>query len=535
MKRFIAALALWILLTSAAVSETVKIAIAATSDIHGAILPYEVTSEDGMKFTVGGFERISAFKKNLESDSNLSGVLLVSSGDDLMNPLFAMFDGRAEITGMNLSNYDINCPGNHEFDNGAEVYAKAVQWADFEIICANLDFSDQTLQNRIKEYTVRDIEGIKIGFFGMMTPDLFKVANPGDSLVFMSDDFIQSAEIAVDDLISMGCHAVICLSHSGFAWDSTLAENVEGIDAILGGHDHLQFCKKVNGTMIVQNGVRAQTIGKFVLTFEDASLVSVVFSSHALDSTVGSDSVVREAMMGFQDQYKDGLSTVLSYSVNSFDATKPVVRGCESNIGDLICDSWLRWFRTADVALLNGGSIRGDMIYPAGEITYGTLLEIMPFRNELIEVRMTGTAIKQTLEVSASGQLGVSFDCPDSSRASNGGFLQVGGIRFEIDTLKPSFCAVYSGREVLRVLEPGARIDRVEIFQEGKWNPLEPEKIYTVIVSDWLAGGGDGHFVFLGDSIVKQPTSVYAPDPLLDFFIKNQSVEALTDGRIRIK
>ncbi|MBN2362930.1 bifunctional metallophosphatase/5'-nucleotidase [candidate division WOR-3 bacterium] len=534
MKRFIAALALWVLLTSAAASETVKIAIAATSDLQSVILPYEMT-KDGQKFTVGGFERISAFKSNLESDTCFHGVLLVSSGDDFINPLFSMFNGEPEVTGMNMSRYDVYCPGNHEFDNGAEVFAEAMRKADFDLICANMTFSDTSLQSRIKPYTIKEIGGIKIGFFGLMTPDFFKLTNPGDSQVFMPFDLLDAAEKAVCELEIAGCCCIIGLTHTGFTYDSILAMNVEGIDAVIGGHDHTEYCVEVNGVVLVQNGARAQTIGTLVLSFEDSNLFSIDFRSQLLDSTAGSDEEVREIMLEFQEKYKSGLSTPLGVSMVPFDATRAVVRGRESNIGNLICDSWLRWFQDADVAFLNGGSIRGDMIYPAGEITYGTVLEILPFRNELIKVAMTGAEIKQTLEVSASGQLGAQFDCPDSMRASYGGFLQVGGVRFEIDTLKPSFCAVYSGREVLRVLEPGARIDSVEIFQEGKWNPLEPEKIYTVIVSDWLAGGGDGHFVFLGDSIEKQPTSVYAPDPFLDFFIKNRSVEALTDGRIRIK
>ncbi len=519
---------------SSAGAETMKIAVAATSDLQSVILPYEINA-DGLRFTVGGFERISAFKKSLESDSRYEAVLLVSSGDDFINPLFSMFSGEPEVLGMNMAGYDVYCPGNHEFDNGAEMFSEAMKNANFSIICANLSFSDTFLQRTVKPFTVVEAEGIKIGFFGLITPDFFKLTNPGDSQTFLNSDILNSAENSVNELKKADCDAIIGLTHTGFVIDSILAQNVEGIDAIIGGHDHVLYNREINGVVLVQNGARAQTIGVLCLDFADNTLENINFFSEYLDSTAGSDDSVRKAMVAFEEKYKAGLSVSIGTSLTPFDATRAVVRGRESNIGNLICDSWLAWFSNADAAFVNGGSIRGDVIYPAGDVTYGTVMEILPFRNELIEVRMRGKDIKQSLEVSASGQLGAPFNCPDSMRASYGGFLQAGGVRFVIDTMRPSFCAVYSGREVQRVVEAGDRIQDVQIRVGGEWTPLDPDKVYTVIVSDWVAGGGDGQFVFLDPAIEKKPTSVYAPDPLLDYFIKRRTVEAVNDGRIRIR
>lgn len=515
-------------------AQTAKIAVAATSDLQSVILPYEISVED-RKFTVGGFDRISAYKKKLWSDSRYDAVLLVSSGDDFINPLFSMFSGEPEVLGMNMAGYDFYCPGNHEFDNGAEMFSEAMKNSDFEIICANLSFSDTFLQKTVNPFAVVETEGVKIGFFGLMTPDFFKLTNPGDSQVFLKPDILRAAEIAVTELKNARCDAIIGLTHTGFVIDSILAENIEGIDAIIGGHDHILYHREINGVVLVQNGARAQTIGVLCLDFRDNNLENLSFFSEYLDSTAGSDDSVRKAMEAFEEKYKTGLSVSVGTSLTPFDATRAVVRGRESNIGDLICDSWLAWFSNADAAFVNGGSIRGDVIYPAGDVTYGKVMEILPFRNELIEVKMTGGDIKQVLEVSASGQLGAPFECPDSMRASYGGFLQVGGMRFVIDTLKPSFCAIYSGREVQKIIEPGDRIHEVEILLDGVWTPLDSGRIYSLIVSDWIAGGGDGHFVFLDSAVEKKSTSVYAPDPLLDFFIKRRTVEAVNDGRIRIK
>ncbi|MBN1150366.1 bifunctional metallophosphatase/5'-nucleotidase [candidate division WOR-3 bacterium] len=515
-------------------AETIRVAIAATSDLQSVLVPYELKIGDSV-FTVGGFSRISSFKNNLESDTALDGVFLVSSGDDFINPIYSVFSGQPEVRGMNLARYDVYCPGNHEFDNGTKMFSNAISEAEFEIVCANITFSDSALNEIVKDYSTFEIEGVKIGFFGLMTPDFFKLTNPGDSQVFMTEDIFKVAERAVVELESLGCGAVIGVTHTGFRIDSLLAENVEGIDLIIGGHDHTQYYEYVNGVALVQNGAGSQTIGTLFLTFEDDSLKVIDFCSRYLDSTVGEDEFVREEMDEYYEKYQESLSEKIGVSLTSFDTRKEVVRGKESSIGDLICDSWLYWLDETDIAFINGGSIRGDREFPPGDITYGTIAELLPFRNEIIELKMTGSQIKSVLEVSASGQLGAPNNCPDSMRASYGGFLQVGGIRFVIDTSKVSFCGVYSGRNLIEIVEPGERISEVEVFEDGKWLELELDGQYTVIVSDWIAGGGDGHYVFLDSSLERESTSIYAPDPLLNFILEKGEIEFFPDGRIKVK
>ncbi len=158
-------------------STETTIAIMTTADLQSCITPYTV-DDDGKQLTVGGLERIASAAKKIRSQ--VDGALLLSSGDDLIPPLFSIFHGEPEMRGMSLAGYDIVAPGNHEFDIGAETYKDALNFATFPVVSANLIIDDQELRDRIRPYIIKKMAQIKVGVFGMMTPDFLKVCSPGD-------------------------------------------------------------------------------------------------------------------------------------------------------------------------------------------------------------------------------------------------------------------------------------------------------------------------------------------------------------------
>ncbi len=97
---------------------------------------------------------------------------MVSTGDDLMGTFYAMFKGRVEIKAMNLAGYDIVTPGNHEFDQDVKTYLDAISSAHFEIVSSNLSIKNEKLKSLIKPFVIKNMDGIRIGVFGLMTPDL---------------------------------------------------------------------------------------------------------------------------------------------------------------------------------------------------------------------------------------------------------------------------------------------------------------------------------------------------------------------------
>lgn len=509
-------------------STETTIAIMTTADLQSSITPYTI-DQDGKQLTVGGLERIASAAKKVRSQ--VDGALLLSSGDDLIPPLFSIFHGEPEMRGMSLAGYDIVAPGNHEFDVGADAYKDALNFATFPLVSANLIVDNQKLRDRIRPYIIKNIGQIKIGVFGMMTPDFLKVCSPGDG-TRVDQDIISVAQKAVDSLLQEKCDLIIALTHIGIELDRQLAKEVDGIDIIVGGHDHEYFYETHGNTIIVQNGSRGRYLGVLRFTFTDGEIVNPVWEKILLDSTVGYDPEVRHLIAPYMVEYKNRLGQVIAKSSVDLDARKDVVRRNESNLGNFIADSWLAWFTHADIALINSGAIRGDKVYPAGPITYLTVNEIIPFRNEVVSVEMNGADLKQLLEISASALRVQGDECPDNGRAGSGGFFQMAGLKITIDLSKPSFCAVYLQRGISKLINPGSRIIKAEVYLDGSWTPLDSSATYTVIVNEWTASGGDGYYILLEKDIPKENTSMFSNDILAGYIKRHTPISPQIEGRI---
>ena len=504
----------------------------ATADIQSNIVPYEAKIDDE-DISVGGFERIAAAARTMRNEADAS--LLVSTGDDLFGPLFSLLKGEPEITGMNLAGYDIVCPGNHEFDFGADLYKTAIASAGFPIVCANLNFDDQELSSIITSTHIKEIKGVKVGIFGLMTPDFLRVCNP-DPGVEVNEDYISVAQNMVNELESVNCDLIIALTHIGEDDDRILAQNVKGIDIIVGGHSHTYVYETVNNTIIINDGAGAQYLGILRFTYEDGQIKSPDWELVLLDSSVGTNYEIQTLMARYMSTYEEGLGEVIGRSTVDLDATKSTVRGEESVLGNMIADAMLYWFDDADIALINGGAIRGDKIYPAGDLTYLTVNEILPFRNEIVKAQVTGTELRQVLEISASSITVEGDDCsdPNATRTTSGGFLQVGGLKITYDTSGEPFCAVYDGKDVTEIVNPGNRVTNVEFLENGDWNTLEDDATYTILISSWIAGGGDGYYFFRNESVTKDYTTVIDADVLIRYIQENTPLRPVLEGRITI-
>jgi len=513
--------------TAWASTET-TIAIMTTANILSCITPYTV-DDDGKQFTVGGLERIASAAKKIRSQ--VDGALLLSSGDDLMSPFFSVFHGEPEMRGMSLAGYDIVAPGNHEFDFGAEAYKDALNFATFPVVSANLVVDDQELRNRILPYTIKEIAHIKVGVFGMMTPDFLKISNPGDDTT-VNQDIISAAQKAVDSLLKEKCDLIIALTHIGIELDRQLAKKVAGIDIIIGGHNHQYSYETYGDTIIVQNGAKGEYLDVLRFTFAGGEIVNPTWEKILLDSTVGYDPEIRHLIAPYMAQYKDRLGEGIGKSSLNLDAREDVVRRHESNLGNFIADSWLAWFTYADIALVNSGTIRGNKVYPAGSITYLTVNEILPFRDEVVSIKINGDDLKQLLEISASALRAQDDGCPDNSRAPSGGFFQMAGLRITIDLSKPSFCAVYSERGISELTNSGSRIVKAEVYINGLWTPLDPSATYTVLVNMWTASGGDGYYILLQEDISKVNTTMLTTDILAGYIQRHTPISPQTEGRI---
>jgi 5'-nucleotidase len=180
-------------------------------------------------------------------------------------------------------------------------------------------------------------------------------------------------------------------------------------------------------------------------------------------------------------------------------------RLAECALGSFIADAMLGAVHGADVALTNGGGMRTGL--PAGDLTLGDVLSVLPFGNTVATLKLSGADLRQAL---ANGV----------SRAGQGGFPQVAGLRF---TWTP-------------LASPQDRLRAVEIRQpDGSFEPLDPDRIYTVVTNNFMRTGGDGYTVMRDHGIDPYDTGPGLDQVVADAITASNQFAPATDGRIRLE
>ncbi len=505
-----------------------------TNDLQSQIMPFKARI-GGKKMIVGGLARVATVVKGMRK---LYGnkLVVVSGGDDLMGPFYLAFHGVPEYEAMNLVGYDVVSPGNHEFDLGPKVYAEALKHAGFAVLSTNMELCYPPFIGRIRKYKILNVGGLKVGFFGLIAPELPTISNVGNS-VRVDTNLIKVANEAVRTLKKQGVDVVIAVTHIGINRDIMLAKHVSGIAAILGGHSHtvvrdFHVVDGPNGwkTVVVQAGARAIYAGRLYLPVKDGRPVvkKTVWDLILLDKKIKEDPTVMVYLKPFVEEMKKKMSAPVGVSKVPLDARKISVRRAETNIGDFFADA-MRWKFDADIALTNGGGIRGDRVYPAGKISYATLLSLHPFGNTAVIFRLKGSDILKILEISASA-IPSGGHYSGTNRTPTGGFLQVSGIKVVYNLKgKPTLISPKG-----KLISWGNRVVKVEVKTKSGWSLLMPNKVYKVVTNSWLAHGGDKYFVFTSrkgyDTTVTLPDVLYA-------YIKHfgGTIAPKVDGRIVIE
>jgi 2',3'-cyclic-nucleotide 2'-phosphodiesterase (5'-nucleotidase family) len=515
-----------------------RIAIITTSDLQSNIYRRQLTDNGGTA-TIGGMDRIAALSRQVRNETD--GALLVSTGDDLMGAFYSVFAGEPEITSMNMAGYDAVAPGNHEFDQGVPVYAAAAARAEFDILAANLTFINTPLAEIIKPCILKNIAGVKIGIFGLVTPTLKKVSNAGKE-VEVDSDLVKTAAEMTDLLRVQGANLVVALSHCGIVPDRQIAAKVAGLDLIVSGHSHESLFETVTGPdgktcVIVQAGAGGGQVGVLKFSFT-GTIHNPQWELIPLNEQVGSVTEIKNYVDGYVDKFDQLLEEPVGETLIALDSRKEIIRRQESNLGDLVTNALSDWFHDDDnnpaLSMFSSGSIRGNRIYSAGPLSRKDILNILPFGNTIVRVEMTGRQMLAVLEAGASALEIEGDGCAAAERVRSGGFLQLSrAFRVTIDPGRPPFCAHYDGKDVTEIINPGQRVIQVELFQEDSWLMLSPETTYTVYVNSWLAAGGDGHYVFT--HLKKFDSTVLAADALTRYIEQHTPINPTTEGRIVIK
>lgn len=244
-----------------------------TNDTHSQVEPLAPQVRNGGK--AGYMRRLNYIDSQRAADSEL---LLLDAGDFFQGtPYFNFYDGEIEIDAMNRMRYDAVTLGNHEFDNGVEALAKALEKAEFQIVCANYDVTGTPLEKYVKPFAVFNRRGYRVGVFGLGVDPNGIISSSKFAPVLYLDPLPVASEVARHLKQVEKCDVVICLSHLGYELpvpgcsDVDIAKNSTAIDIIIGGHSHslLENRKVANlngdSVLIAQVGRSGAYIGKITV------------------------------------------------------------------------------------------------------------------------------------------------------------------------------------------------------------------------------------------------------------------------------
>ena len=478
-----------------------KTVILHTNDVHGAI---------------EGYAYITALKADYEAKG--AEVILVDAGDYSQGEVYVSdTKGLDAVEMMNVTGYDVVTLGNHEFDYGYAQLKENMTKADFKILCANV-YGEDGIPIFDANYTYTTKSGVKIGFFGMETPEAQTKANPVliKGLKF-DTDLKAVAEKQLEAL--KDDDVVIALSHLGVDDSSKpytsydLYNAAKGIDFIIDGHSHSVMTKGKNGEPIQSTGTKFANIG--VIVIDDASKKIESNSLYEIKEDTAKDAAVAAAAQKIIDRIDKEYGAVFAKSKVELNGAKAPNgnRDGETNNGDLITDAML-WKVMQNkegltvnedhvVAITNGGGIRAAI--KAGDVTKKDIKTVLPFGNTIEVIYVTGTELLEALEAST-------FCVPESI----GGFPQVSGISYTIST-----GAVYDANAETYPASTyyGPKsINRVTINSiNGK--DFKLGDTYAVVTNNFSAAGGDTYYAFKA-ATAKFDTGVPLDEAVMEYVTK---------------
>jgi 5'-nucleotidase len=266
-------------------SETKKITILHTNDVHSHIDPFG--QDDGRNANKGGVARRATLVESIRKEN--PNTLLLDAGDIFQGtPYFNYYGGELEFKLMSMLKYDLATIGNHDFDNGIDGLYAQLPHAKFDFVSANYDFSNTVMDAHVEPYKIFTKNGIKIGIFGLGV----QLEGLVDKNLYKETVYNNPIEIAQDMSRILkeeqSCDLVICLSHIGYNYknnpervsDLKLARATKNIDLIIGGHTHTFLPKPTieknnvgNNVLVNQVGAYGLYLGKIDFYFEPGKQV----------------------------------------------------------------------------------------------------------------------------------------------------------------------------------------------------------------------------------------------------------------------
>ncbi|MGO9567752.1 MAG: bifunctional metallophosphatase/5'-nucleotidase [Desulfomonilaceae bacterium] len=457
-------------------AEALKLTILHMNDPHAHYLPY---AEPGVEGLNGGFARAQIVLKAVRARNKAEGrhTLLFMAGDLLMGtPFSTAFKGRLGVTLMNKMKFDAMTVGNHEFDYGQDnLLVNLKPLMEFPLLNANTKTASG--ENVFQDVVEEKFPGstTKVVVFGLTTTDTPTTTHPDNVKGLVFDDPIATAKRILDRVSEKDL--VIALTHIGVYEDKKLAEACPKISVIIGGHSHTAIFEpmKVNQTIISQAGAYARYVGK--LDVVDGKITKYKGELIELTSAIKEDQEIASIIAEYKAKMDSRLNRVIGTTEVFLEGTRSSVRsGNETNLGRLIAYN-MAVNSQSDVAILNGGAIRGSI--KEGDITLNDVYTVLPFPDTVVKMNLSGEDIMAVLKRGAELEAG------------SGGKLQTFGLTYTV-----------AGDKVT--------IDKI------REQPFDREKLYSVATNDFLAAGGDGYKV-----LKEKGKNLYNSGPMISDLLIN--------------
>ena len=463
---------------------------------------YEISPKGGR----GGLAELMTLLRNERAKADHS---ITTFGGDLISPsvMSGLTKGTQMIELLNALGTDVAVPGNHEFDFGPEIAATRIADSKFPWLGTNILGKDGVQAVGTVASHMMSVGDYEIGFFGLLAPETDVLSSPGDDIKFLAT--MATAKTAVKELQAAGADIIVALTHLEFAEDRALARAVKGINLILGGHDHDPITFYEGGVLIQKAGYDAHYLAAVDLVVDRVErrgkTVIQITPSWRMVSTaaITPDPEIKAIVDRHNATLDEQLNVPVGKTSVELDSRRATVRTVESNIGDLIADA-MRAGVGADVALTNGGGIRGDRTYDAGTtLTRKDILSELPFGNVTVLMELSGANLLAALENGVS-----------EVENKAGRFPQISGMTLVYDPAAPK----------------GSRVTEVKI--NGR--PLDKAATYRVATNDFIASGGDGYAALKsGKVLVDASGATLMATTVMNYISALGNVAPKTEGRIK--
>ena len=456
----------------------------------------------------------------LMAEQNGADILKLCSGDTFIGS-----DEKRNLAAasfLNIAGIDAEAPGNHEFDITASICGKLLKDSKTHILGMNMHLPDD--QSDLSKKVVRSVikegkNGDKYGLIGIQPSDIHKRMKKQEALEGITIDSKEQTMVElqeeVNKLQEQGINKIILLSHQGTNVEKEIAQTVNGIDVILGGHSHdliedvkegenLLYSPSGEPVVITQAGRDGNHFGILNLEFNDKGQISYV-QNNVMDTNIYSSNLIMSKT----------IDSILGESpvIGELKHVDPLPKNAnleENPWADFVADA-LRTNLDSDIVLINSANFRGSVDY--GTVTERDISSIFPFSNKLFKVKINEKDLVDAIKM-----------CAKTYTAKNlkPGIMQVSGLSYKIDKSGNLLEMSYHDKQ--------GQINKIDV------NNPDQNKTYTAVYDEFLVGGGDDLSMLKRDDKDIIERYSYDKDKVTIDYIKslNQPFEVRKDGRITV-